>query len=686
MTKFVIIIILFFYSFNATSQKIRSTSSDTIGNKRLQDVEVISRVKLTSKTTVSTEASASPASVTLLGRDYIARQAITSYGDLLRPLAGVAVANYQLGGVGYGIQMRGYTVSEHARDVAFSIDGVPQNQGSSIQTNGYVDLRMLIPENIKRLEVIRGPFSPFYGDHALGGSIAFETMDKMPSTITVSGGLYGSARLLGTVGFGKNQQSGYVSAEASNNDDYRNNNSEKHLNGFAKYAFPLGKGTASVRAQAYGQNFNTAGYILRSDVEAGNISKRSTVSNSDGGSTRQQNLVFNYKDNDSTNFNSVTAYVQHHDFIRIRTNTEGGPQRQDRDNRVWAGADLRHTLIRTLGSMPVLYAAGLSFRSDNIDNNQFSTKYREKITQTQDRQIKTYTPGIYAQMQLQATPKLKFTLGARYDKLFYNLATGSTDSEIPNKSLKPNTGVFSPKAGLAYKVANGVNVFVNAAQGFKAPSGYEENLFNPSLSVSKLTSYEIGIGGDDAEGRLHGLVSAYLSNQTGEIQSDPLGNLTNFGNTRRSGIEAEVRAGLIERGGLSVFGNYSHVTAKIRNGAPDEIYVTQTPDYTATLGFDYDFGAAGSANNHFVLSIYDQFMGRKNINTSGTIRSDAFQRLSGKLSYSRRSWANFRIFAEGSFYPGDGALNEVYFFTGGKLRTAPQPPVNFQMGVRIPLQ
>ena len=685
MNKLILVIGLLFSCLFASSQHKPSTS-DTIRSNRLQDVEVISRVKLTDKTTVSTEASSSPASVTLLGRDYIARQAITSYGDLLRPIAGVAVANYQLGGVGYGIQMRGYTVSEHARDVAFSIDGVPQNQGSSIQTNGYADLRMLIPENIKRLEVIRGPFSPFYGDHALGGSIAFETMDKMPSTITVSGGLYGSARLLGTVGFGKNQQSGYVSVEASNNDDYRNNNSEKHLNGFAKYSFSLGKGIASVRAQAYGSNFNTAGYILRSDAESGIISKRSSVSNSDGGSTRQQNLVFNYKDNDSTNFNSITAYVQHHDFIRIRTNTLGGPQRQDRDNRVWAGADLRHTLIRTLGNMPVLYAVGLSFRADDIDNNRYSTKDREKLAQTQDRQIKTYTPGVYAQMQLQATPKLKFTLGARYDKLLYNLATGKTDSEIPNKSLQPNTQAFSPKAGVAYQVAKGVNVFVNAAQGFKAPSGYEENLFNPSLSVSKLTSYEIGIGGDDADGKLHGLISAYLSDQTGEIQADPLGNLTNFGNTRRSGIEAEVRAGLIERGGLSVFGNYSHVTAKIRNGAPDEIYVTQTPEYTATLGFDYDFGAARSANNHFVLSIYDQFIGSKNINTAGTIRSDAFQRLAGKLSYSRRSWANFRIFAEGSFYPGDGALNEVYFFTGGKLRTAPQPPVNFQLGVRIPLQ
>jgi len=46
-------------------------------------------------------------------------------------------------------------------------------------------------------------------------------------------------------------------------------------------------------------------------------------------------------------------------------------------------------------------------------------------------------------------------------------------------------------------VARGVNVFFNVAQGFRSPSGYDEFLYNPTLSASKVTSYEIGIGGDN---------------------------------------------------------------------------------------------------------------------------------------------------------------------------------------------
>jgi len=684
MYKFLIIVIFFFSSLHSISQQKQAVSPDTIKVERLKDVEITGRVNFTSKTSLSTEASSSPASVSLVGRDYIAKQAITSYGDLLRPIAGVNVSNYQLGGVGYGIQIRGYTVTEHARDVAFIVDGVPQNQGSSIQTNGYVDLNPLIPEHLRRIEVTRGPFTPFYGDHALGGVISFETMDKMPSSITVSAGSFGAARVLGTAGFGQNNKTGYVSIEAGRIDGYRDNSNEKHVNGFAKYAFPLMKGMASIRAQGYSSDFGSSGYLRLEDLNSGKVSRTTAVNSTDGGTTRQQNIVFNYKGLDTSNFTSATVYIQHHDFIRIRTGVIGGSQRQDRDNRVWAGADLRRTIISTLGSLPVLYAVGFSFRADNIDNTRFTTKDRQKVNQTQDRQINTYTPGIYFQLQLQATGRLKLTLGGRYDKLLYDLTTGITDSELPNKRLKPNTGVLSPKAGMAYQIVKGVNIFINAAQGFKAPSGYEENLFNPGLSVSKLTTYEIGVGGDDAEGRFHGLLSAYLSDQTGEIQSDPLGNLTNFGDTRRSGFEAEGRAALIKRGGLSIFGNYTRVTAKIRNGATDQNYVTNTPEYAATLGFDYDFGAARSANNHLVLSIYDQLIGNKNLNASGTIRSDAFHRLAGKLSYNRNSWANFRLFAEGSFYPGDGALKEVNFLSGGKILISPQARVNIRGGVRIP--
>ena len=673
--------------------------ADTTKTKRLGTVEVRGEVLPTSKTALSAEATASPASVTLVGRDFIAKQAVTSYGDLLRPLGALNVTNFQLGGVGYGVQMRGYVGTEHAKDIAFNIDGVPQNQGSDIQANGYVDLFMLIPETMSRIEVVRGPNSPLYGDHDLGGSVRFVTNDRMASSLTLNVGTYGTVRALGIAGFGPadpGRGGGYVALEENYADNYRDNNRTQRLNGLAKYSFPLLSGLASVKAQVFSNDFSSANYLNRAWVDAGLLPRRAALDLSDGGSTRQQNLTFNYRGSDAANYWSFTAYVVHHEFNRYRVGqpaTLGGPngaQRKERNARFWEGFDLRHTSQTTLLGMPTEGTAGVSFRGDEIMLTRFVTVNRNEIKQVQSRDVDTYTPSAYASLQLKPTEALKVTLGARYDKLFYRIRTGdaSVETDYPGKDLTASPGVFSPKVGLAYTLTKNFGLFANYAQGFKAPSGYEENIENPDLTVSKLQTYEVGLTADDATGRLHALASVYRSHQSGEVQNDPVTNaLINFGNTLRQGVEVEgrVRFGA-SPGSPALFGNYTRVLAELRNGDAQTMYVTTVPDFLALLGLDYTLGAANNAANQLTLSVYDQLVGPKNLLSDASLKSPTFQRVGVKLVYARPSWTDFRLFAESTFYPdGSHGLDEASFVSGGKLVTAPQTPFTFSAGVKIPL-
>lgn len=658
--------------------------SDSIKVQNLNAVEITGqKILLTGKTEISPELSASPASVTLLGSDYVAKQPVLSYGDLLRPLAGVNVTNYQNGGVGYGIEMRGYTTLEHARDINFSIDGVPQNQGSSIQANGYVDLNMLIPESIRKIEVVRGPNSAFYGDHDLGGSVAFETENKLPTSVQVTGGTYGYLRGLGVLGFGKNDASGYIMLEGKRSDGYRDNTQQKGLNGLAKYAFPLFNGLASLRAQAFAADYNAPGYISRADIDNGKLSRNYAINNTDHSTSRQQNIVFNYKGADTTAYFAATLFAQHHDFIRIRTGGIGRPQKEERDNRTWYGGDFHYTTITALGDIPFLYTVGVGLRSDDIANTGFKTFEGNIVSQNSDKQIQTNTPSVYLQTQLKLTNRLKLTLGARYDYLLYSLQTGSSDSDTANFKISPNMSVFSPKVGAAYEIIHGVSIFVNASQGFKAPSANDDLPSNPNLTVSKVTSYEIGISGDNDNGRLHGLISAYYTEQTREVATDPLGNLTNFGNTRRNGVEAEGRVAFENTGGLALFGNISIVDAKILNGDAGSIYVTNTPQYTSLLGLDYNFGTTASSENYILASVYDQLVGTKNLKTDGSVTGPAFQRLGAKLTYKRRNFSNFSFFLEGTYYPGTASLDEVSFLSRGIIVTSPQAQATFDAGLKF---
>lgn len=661
--------------------------TDTTHVRRLGNVEVRGETMPTNKITVSAEATASPAAVTLVGRDYVARQAVTTYGDLLRPLAGVSVSNFQLGGVAYGIQMRGYVATEHARDIAFFIDGMPQNEGSCLQANGYADLNALIPETIRRIEVVRGPFYAFSGDHALGGTISFDTEDRLPSSITLEGGAFGSVRGLGIVGLGRpgSKVAAWLALDAAHTDGYRDNSRDNHLNGLAKLAFTLPHGTATLRLQAYGDNSNSAFYISRTAVDAGTIDRHAAVDPTDGSTTRSQNAIFSYKGSDPTKYFSATLYVQHHDFPRFRNGGTG--QRVDEDNRTWGGGDARYTRTVQAGGTHLLLAGGVSYRADASSQSRYPTVARVRGTQSRQRDLTLNTPSAYVQAQALFFSKLKLTAAARYDRLFYDVRVGTFDvAAVAGKATTATMGAFSPKVGAAFALTPTLSVFGNYARGFKGVDGYQDLPSNASLGVSHLDSYEAGLSTDDPTGRLHGLLTAYSSTQTDEVQTDPLGNLANYGRTRRRGVEAEARYRFGQAGrGPNVFGNYSYVQPMLRNDAATDQYVPNTPRYLATLGLDLPLLASSAQASRLDLSLYDQLVGPKYLDVAGTMSTKAYQRVSGKLIYTRTSWAGFRLYAQGTWYPGAGSLDEMTFLSGSTLLVAPQPPITFTAGVKVPL-
>ncbi|MBV9061430.1 MAG: Plug domain-containing protein, partial [Alphaproteobacteria bacterium] len=116
---------------------------------------------------LSSAVTALPAAVTVIDAPAISRLPVTTYGDLFRSLPGFNVSNFGQGAIGYGLSLRGYTEAEHGRDIAYYIDGVPVNEISSLHTPNYADLNILLPETVKSIEIVRGPFSVEYGDSNL---------------------------------------------------------------------------------------------------------------------------------------------------------------------------------------------------------------------------------------------------------------------------------------------------------------------------------------------------------------------------------------------------------------------------------------------------------------------------------------------------------------------------------------
>ena len=79
------------------------------------------------------------------------------------------------GGEGHAEQvfLRGFDARE-GQDIEFSVDGVPINDAGNLHGNGYADTHFIIPELVRSLHVVEGPFAPQQGNFAVAGSADYE--------------------------------------------------------------------------------------------------------------------------------------------------------------------------------------------------------------------------------------------------------------------------------------------------------------------------------------------------------------------------------------------------------------------------------------------------------------------------------------------------------------------------------
>ncbi|WDT80317.1 MAG: Plug domain-containing protein [Candidatus Manganitrophus sp.] len=110
-----------------------------------------------------------PASVSVIEGEELERVPFKKGIDILRAVPNLLATDYNQGGVPGEFVLRGFS-GGHGNVAAVFVDGAPLNESNS-HADGIADFNIIIPEEIERIEVIRGPFSALYGNYARGGAL-----------------------------------------------------------------------------------------------------------------------------------------------------------------------------------------------------------------------------------------------------------------------------------------------------------------------------------------------------------------------------------------------------------------------------------------------------------------------------------------------------------------------------------
>jgi outer membrane receptor protein involved in Fe transport len=645
---------------------------------------------------VTSQATGLPSGVTVITAEEIGTLNIgRDISNVFRRVPGVVANNIDQGDTANGFRMRGFaTQGTHGADTAVYVDGVPQNMPSSQGGAGHgpAFLEWLTPGMIGRIDVIKGPVSALYGDQNRAGAVNIETPGgPVPSSVGVSLERYGGRRasLVLSSEFGKTEAgegSGIRSlliADSYRTDSYRRDGRIARDNLFWKLSTRLGDGIYSLRVNHYRSESVAPGYLLLSDLRAGRTDPRATQFNLPGfGNGERTGLVFNRVPAQGEAGWYATAYAEH--FERVRGIATSEVQHTvGADDRNFYGGRLAQNFV--FGDSAALIVGG-ELRRDKGDAQRRIWRYGVPTANyINNQRLDLLSYGLFAQGQYKPLPDLKLVGGIRRDWFDYDI----DNRKLPAASTGYKDAVTTPKLGVVWSALPTLDLFANAAEGFRSPAAEQISSSGGAgplgarggtvydVAPTKVRSYDIGYTATPMPGLTTSGVLYRTLNQD-EIVTQADGSFRSVGNTTRRGYELEAR--WQASSAWSVYASYGRILeARANNPLPNTDARLSVPRDQVKLGAEYrrNLGPGRLTLNAdaYLTAGNPYYMGSPQVQLR---TMPTYTRYDLKANYDWRSY-QFSVFAV--FQPRAFAADIAYGSAAGLL-VSPQPRTQVGASVR----
>ncbi|MGZ5202129.1 MAG: TonB-dependent receptor domain-containing protein [Telluria sp.] len=486
--------------------------------------------------------------------------------ESLVAVPGVVVQNRQNYAQDLQISSRGFGARSQfgVRGVRLIADGIPATMPDGQGQAATFNLDMA-----ERIEVLRGPFSALYGNHA-GGVIQLFTRDgKGPGMVetNIAGGSYGTWKA-DVNAQGEGNGIGYViDGSRFRTDGYRSHSAATRDQSYAKFTMALAPDShLTIVGGTLEQNGTqdplgvTWATFLR-DPRAGEIDVTDTQSPkrtlAERYNTRKsidhQQIGATWEKRFGTDRLNVTVYGGNRRVIQYQSFSKAFQAPPTHSGgvvdfgRTFEGIDANWLDVRPLAGGTLRTTAGIEYGGsddarkgyENFIGDTFGVK--GKLRRDEEDDVSNLDPYLQSEWQLR---QWEATAGLRHSRVKFNvddhyLANGNDSGTV-------NYSRTTPVVGLLYKLAPRLNVYASAARGFETPTLNEvfysgtAGGFNFGLKPATSVHTELGaktiLGADT---RIDAAIFQVRTNDELIVDSSTGGRTSyrNGGRTLRQGLE-----------------------------------------------------------------------------------------------------------------------------------------------------
>jgi len=284
--------------------------------------------------------------------------------------------------------------------------------------------------------------------------------------------------------------------------------------------------------------------------------------------------------------------------------------------------------------------------------------------------------GIYAQDQIELSPRWKSLLGLRYDSFDQTL-----DDRLLARTSSQELSATSPRAGLVYQPNKALSFYTTAAKGFRPNSGI--SFSGAAFPAENSRSYEVGGKWDSADSKMSATVALFSITKENVLTPDPR-DPNNFaiavGEMKSKGLEFDFSGEVMRNVRLSAAYAYTsaHVTkshpAAAGTGLAEGRFFPNVPRHSANLFGIYSMPVrAGTVSVGGGIAYVGERLGSVDVNDDFKLPAYTVVKFVSAYEVSKNLRLSFNI---------DNLFNKAHYVNSySQLWVAPGTPRKFTLGL-----